>query len=290
MVAILTGQTAAPLKAAGITLAAIVLAACGGGNTDSALGGNEPTNVQVPKGWQLVWSDEFDGSALNRGRWNIQTGDGTAEGIPGWGNNELQSYQAGNISVGGGNLTITAKQEAADGRQYTSARINLAKDEWATVAVQISEIAHNPGNFGGDPVDLAQVSLFVLEPTSFAHVRVDNIRIICGHIREGDCGISPPAPPPPSAADPQPVYIDAVDPISDVGINGADSGSGWVNYADGTNRAGFSGSTRTSTPSSPRRATAACSSKGRSSSSRTPTPTRCRSTATSPTISPTSRA
>ena len=84
---------------------------------------------------------------------------------------------------------------------------DLAKDQWTTVTVQISEIAHNAGNFGGGPVDLAQVlSLFVLEPTSSAHVQVDNIRIICGHVGDGDCGIRPPAPPPPSAADPQLVY------------------------------------------------------------------------------------
>ena len=102
--------------------------------------------------------------------------------------------------------------------------------------MQISDIAHNAGNFGGGPVDLAQVlSLFVLEPTSFAHVRVDNIRIICGHVGKGDCGIAPPAPPPPAAGEPQPVYIDAVDPIWDVGINAAESGSGFANYGDGTN-------------------------------------------------------
>ena len=552
------------------SLAAFFLVACGGGNTDSAQGGNEPTNVLVPKGWQLVWSDEFDDTSLDAAKWNIQTGDGTAEGIPGWGNNELQSYQAGNVEVAGGSLIITARQEDADGRGYTSGRINtsgnlditygrveasihaaggqglwsafwmlpsgdeygtwaaggeidimevfsrdpgpftqaalhygmswplntfvyakyegidpadgfhvyamewdeqeirwfvdgdhyytvrratywnyykdeatnahvaggdsapfdrpfhlllnlavggnlpgppvpgalpgelrvdyvrvyecnlnattgvgcdgfadytspavvpplpqnvyraeydlygdavgplrfpdtedvvplafgvydaggalamsevdaggdrgmvidvdtsgggnfsifpsslerqrlfgmgraadpgdyagevqfdlyvfgdetdpdsslqvkldsgfpdlgfvdlpvatLTTDEWTTITVQISDIAHNPGNFGGGPVDLGQVlSLFVLEPTGFAHLQVDNIRIICGHVGKGDCGIAPPASPPPPAGEPQPVYIDAVDPVWDVGINGADSGSGWANYADGDN-------------------------------------------------------
>ena len=115
---------------------------------------------------------------------------------------------------------------------------SLPRDEWTTVTVQISDIAHNPGHFGGGPVDLGQVlSLFVLEPTSFAHLQVDNIRILCGHIGQGDCGIAPPAPAPAPAGEPQPVYIDAVDPIWDVGINAADSGSGWANYADGTNPA-----------------------------------------------------
>ena len=42
--------------------AAAALAGCGGGNTDSAEGGsNEPTTPLTPKGWELVWSDEFDG-------------------------------------------------------------------------------------------------------------------------------------------------------------------------------------------------------------------------------------
>ena len=104
-----------------------LLFGCGGDNTDPAEGGNEPLNPLTPKGWELVWSDEFDGSSLDSSKWNIQTGDGTAEGIPGWGNNELQSYQAANISVGGGNLTITAREESAGGREYTSGRINTAE-------------------------------------------------------------------------------------------------------------------------------------------------------------------
>ena len=110
-----------------VTLATLVLSACGGGNTDPAEGGNQPTEPLTPRGWELVWSDEFEGNALNASKWNIQLGDGTTEGIPGWGNNELQSYREGNISVAGGDLIITAQQEAADGREYTSARINTSR-------------------------------------------------------------------------------------------------------------------------------------------------------------------
>lgn len=102
------------------------LAGCGGGNDDSAQGGNEPANPVTPRGWELVWSDEFGGSALDTAKWNIQTGDGTAEGIPGWGNNELQTYQAGNIAISGGNLVITAREESVQGHAYTSGRINTA--------------------------------------------------------------------------------------------------------------------------------------------------------------------
>ena len=108
-------------------LAAVVLHGCSGGNEDTAQGGvNLPENPIAPKGWELVWSDEFDGSALDEGNWNVQLGDGTAEGIPGWGNNELQTYQRGNATVGGGMLTITARAENVGGHAYTSARINTA--------------------------------------------------------------------------------------------------------------------------------------------------------------------
>lgn len=548
---------------------ASLLVACSGGNDNLAQGGNQPTELLTPKGWNLVWFDEFDGSSLDTSKWNIQTGDGTAEGIPGWGNNELQSYQAENISVSGGSLYITARRESVEGHEYTSGRINtdgkmdfkygrvearihaasgqgmwsafwmlptnssygtwaaggeidimevfsrdpspfnqaavhygmawplntfvyekymdvdpadgfhiyafewdenelrwfidgthyytvrnstywnyykdaatnahvegppsapfdqpfhllinlavggnlpgnpsadalpaelrvdyvrvyectidtetgigcdgftdytrpdvvppppdavyraeyvlyedavgpllfpdtedsvplnfgvydaggafalsevsvegrgtvidvntsgggnfsifpadqsrqtffgmgsasepgnyagelrfdlfvhsaqtdldstiqikldsgfpdlgfvevpvssLTTDEWTTVTVQISDVAHNPSNFGGGPVDLSQVlSLFVLEPSSHAHLQVDNISILCAHVGEGDCGIMPPAPPPPSATEPFGVYIDDVDPAWDVGIAAADSGSGWANYTDGMN-------------------------------------------------------
>lgn len=72
----------------------------------------------------LVWADEFDtDGAPDTSKWNIVTGDGTAQGIPGWGNNELQVYTSDskNVNVQDGVLVITADQE---GSGYTSARIN----------------------------------------------------------------------------------------------------------------------------------------------------------------------
>ena len=77
-------------------------------------------------GWRLIWADEFDGTALDASKWNIQLGDGSAYDLPGWGNNELQTYRAENIAVANGQLAITARRENLDGQDYTSARINTA--------------------------------------------------------------------------------------------------------------------------------------------------------------------
>lgn len=117
-------------RAVALAFLGLVVAGCGGGgggNSDGPEGGsNQPQTVVQARGWELVWADEFDGSSLDTQNWNVQTGDGSAEGIPGWGNNELQSYEAANIEVNGGQLIITAREEMSQGRNYTSARINSA--------------------------------------------------------------------------------------------------------------------------------------------------------------------
>ena len=88
-----------------------------------------------PGAWRLVWSDEFNGKAGQRPdarNWTHEIGDGTANGIPGWGNSELEYYtsDAQNAATDGrGSLAITARQ--SDGSlscyygpcQYTSARL-----------------------------------------------------------------------------------------------------------------------------------------------------------------------
>ena len=69
--------------------------------------------------YQLVWSDEFDGNALDESVWTIQTGGN------GWGNQEAQYYtgRPENLRVEDGNLVIEARKENYEGNEYTSARI-----------------------------------------------------------------------------------------------------------------------------------------------------------------------
>lgn len=74
-----------------------------------------------------VWADEFSGSAVDGTRWEMITGDGCAEGICGWGNNELQNYRPENATVSNGTLKLTAKKEDFNGSPYTSARMTTAK-------------------------------------------------------------------------------------------------------------------------------------------------------------------
>ncbi|MEM1072186.1 MAG: family 16 glycosylhydrolase [Planctomycetota bacterium] len=79
----------------------------------------------LPESARLVWSDEFDGNGLNRDNWTPMIGDGTQFGIPGWGNNELQYYRddPANVSVSNGTLKITARRQAFENKDYTSARL-----------------------------------------------------------------------------------------------------------------------------------------------------------------------
>ncbi|MGA1248352.1 MAG: glycoside hydrolase family 16 protein [Candidatus Nanopelagicales bacterium] len=75
-----------------------------------------PTSFEVDS--ELLWQDEFNsdaGSFANSSNWVPQNGDGTAYGIPGWGNGEAQWYlweQARHD--GSGNLVISATRTGAD--------------------------------------------------------------------------------------------------------------------------------------------------------------------------------
>ena len=79
------------------------------------------TAATIPRAaaYQLLWSDEFDGSSVNTGNWSFDTGN------PGV-NNEKEYYQSSNATVTGGNLVITARQQSVGGQSYTSARMSTS--------------------------------------------------------------------------------------------------------------------------------------------------------------------
>ena len=73
--------------------------------------------------WKLVWSDEFESTELDAGKWSIEIDCG------GGGNNEEQCYtdSPANLFVENGILNIVARPaEAGSGlaKPYTSSRIN----------------------------------------------------------------------------------------------------------------------------------------------------------------------
>ena len=111
-------------RAAGALLTSALVAACGGGNSDGPQGGELANPPPVTSStWELVWEDDFSGDSLNASNWDIQTGNGGPD-LPGWGNNELQFYQADNLSVADGLLTIEARADDSNpGFDYTSGRI-----------------------------------------------------------------------------------------------------------------------------------------------------------------------
>jgi beta-glucanase (GH16 family) len=69
--------------------------------------------------YQLIWSDEFNGSSVDGSKWNIDNGN------PGV-NNEKEFYQSANVAETGGNLVITAKNQSVGGQPYTSGKLETS--------------------------------------------------------------------------------------------------------------------------------------------------------------------
>lgn len=91
--------------------------------------------------YQLVWTEDFDGTSLNTANWNYE------QGGHGWGNSELQCYtnRTENVRVKNGCLIIEAIKEpypsASPTNQYTSGRIttqNKVKTTYGKVEALIS--------------------------------------------------------------------------------------------------------------------------------------------------------
>ncbi|MGE7776199.1 glycoside hydrolase family 16 protein [Chitinophaga sp. NPDC101104] len=106
-----------------VVLIGLQIFACGGKNNDPAPPPYIPP-TPVDKNWQFeatpVWADEFDYNGLpDPAKWTYDLGGG------GWGNNELQYYtdKPANAQVANGMLSVIARKEKMDNRDYTSARL-----------------------------------------------------------------------------------------------------------------------------------------------------------------------
>lgn len=109
------------IKLLPVALLGIYIISCAGKKDDPA---PPAPPVVTPTDWQFettpIWADEFDYNGLpDSTKWGYDIGG------RGWGNNELQYYtnSIDNASVANGVLTITAKKEAKEGKDYTSARL-----------------------------------------------------------------------------------------------------------------------------------------------------------------------
>jgi beta-glucanase (GH16 family) len=88
-----------------------------------------PTTKPPVDKWKLVWSDDFDGGAIDRTKWNLRNNEGRDIDLGCNTNSPKNSF------VGGGNLTIRALRETAvcssQTRQYTQGYLDtIGKHSW----------------------------------------------------------------------------------------------------------------------------------------------------------------
>ena len=102
-----TGRVTAGAKLAPALLGATLLAGLAGPTAPARA--DDPL---VP-GWQLTWSDEFDGPTIDGSKWRREE----AALVK---NNEQQYYDADNVYIQNGMAVIKAERRAQGGRPYTS--------------------------------------------------------------------------------------------------------------------------------------------------------------------------
>ena len=104
------------VSGAGVALDDIVLYGNGSGTDVTP---DPPSTPDPDAPLQLVWSDEFSGSSIDRSNWRYDIGGW------GWGNNESQYYtdRSENARIENGALVIEARKEEYAGSSFTSARL-----------------------------------------------------------------------------------------------------------------------------------------------------------------------
>ncbi|WP_368505934.1 carbohydrate binding domain-containing protein [Alkalihalophilus sp. As8PL] len=94
--------------------------------------GSNQSEETTKDDWTLVWEDQFEGEELDSKKWSIDVGNGfyddNGNWVPGWGNEELQSYQEDNVRVKDGKLILEGREEEVTDEtgtyQYTSGKVH----------------------------------------------------------------------------------------------------------------------------------------------------------------------
>ncbi len=75
------------------------------------------TDAQPLNGWDLIWSDEFNGTSLDGSKWQLELNEG---------DHGLSAYtnRPQNLSVSDGCLVLQAQKESYNGAQYTSTQVS----------------------------------------------------------------------------------------------------------------------------------------------------------------------
>jgi beta-glucanase (GH16 family) len=105
------------------TAAAATLVAAGIVAADSA-----DAAVPAPSGWTQVFADDFTGSSLNTGNWQVSEGTSYPGGPSNFGTGEVEVSSRNNVSVANGNMSITAQGAGLGG--WTAARVETNRSDF----------------------------------------------------------------------------------------------------------------------------------------------------------------
>ena len=87
----------------------------------SAIAATSAPYPDGPKGrWQLVFSDHFTGTTLNTANWSTCYFWSCTDG----GNNELEWYQASQVTLHNGTVSLTVIPERTNGKEYVSGMLS----------------------------------------------------------------------------------------------------------------------------------------------------------------------
>jgi beta-glucanase (GH16 family) len=120
-----------------------------------AYGAPVSASVTSPVIGTLLWSEEFNGTALNTTLWNTYDGNGCQIGLCGYGNQELEYYSPNNLSIvnvpfesNTRALAIKAQNQTVGSNVFTSGKIDSANKVQVQYGMIETRIATPPLGIG----------------------------------------------------------------------------------------------------------------------------------------------